>query len=213
MIIEMQTYTLKTRSVGAAIKMFEDALPARTALSPLAAFWRSEIGVLNQAILIWPYASAEERDKMRASEAKIGGWPPQLRDHVLDESTRIWTPAPFSPALTPRKLGNVYEVRIYDYEPGTVPWVIDTWNEILPERLKYSPLVGAWYIDQGPVHHWIHIWAYENAGERERIRAETSKAGIWPMSVVDQRLKRATKHLPFRMQNMLVVPTPFSPLC
>ena len=106
MIIEMQTYTLKTRSVGAAIKMFEDALPARTALSPLAAFWRSEIGVLNQAILIWPYASAEERDKMRASEAKIGGWPPQLRDHVLDESTRIWTPAPFSPALTPRWIGD-----------------------------------------------------------------------------------------------------------
>ena len=212
MVIEMQTYTLKTRSVGSVVKMFEEALPARTALSPLAAFWRTEVGVLNQIIMIWPYASADERDRMRAAELKIAGWPLEIRDHVLEESTLLWTPAPFSPPLTPRRLGNIYEVRIYDYEAGSIPWVIDSWNEILEERLKYSPLVGAWYADTGPVHRWIHIWAYENAGERERIRAETTKAGIWPMSAVDQRLKRETKHMPVRMQNMLTVPAPFSPL-
>jgi len=212
MIIEMQTYTLIPRSLGSVVRMFEEALPARTALSPLAAFWRTEVGVLNQIIMIWPYASADERDRARAAESKIAGWPLELRDHVLEESTRLWTPAPFSPPLTPRRLGNIYEVRIYDYEAGCIPHVIDSWNEILEERLKYSPLVGAWYTDTGPVHQWIHIWAYENAGERERIRAETAKAGIWPMSVVDQRLKRETKYMPVRMQNMLAVPASFSPL-
>ena len=121
-------------------------------------------------------------------------------------------PAPVSPLLEPREFGNIYEIRIYSFAPGGIPAIIKGWSEILEERLKYSPLVAALYSEEGPTHEWVHIWAYQNAGERERIRAETSKAGIWPLSVVDARLKRPPSVAPLRMQNMLVVPASFSPL-
>jgi hypothetical protein len=36
--------------------------------------------------------------------------------------------------------------------------------------------------------------------------------GIWPISVVDRRLKRVQRAVSVKMQNMLVIPVRFSPL-
>jgi NIPSNAP len=58
----------------------------------------------------------------------------------------------------------------------------------------------------------MHIWAYQNTGERERIRDATAKAGIWPISDVDRRVKLEPRAVSLRMQNMLVAPASFSPL-
>ena len=212
MIYEMRTYTLKSRSVAVVEERFEKALPERVRLSRLGAFWHTEVGVLNQIIVVWPYESIAERDRIRAAANEVEGWPPDIREFIVEQESRILIPAPFSPPLEPRRLGNLYEIRTYHYPAGAIPDVIRSWSEIIDERVKYSPLVAAWYSEAGPVHEWVHIWAYRNADERERIREATAKAGIWPISVVDQRLKRAPQAVSLRMQNTLVVPARFSPL-
>jgi hypothetical protein len=212
MIAEMQTYDLKSRSPAVVEARFKAALPERAKLSPFGAFWHTEVGVLNRVILVWPYASEDERARVHAQEQSVSGWPPQIDEFVVARETRVYTLAPFSPAIEPRELGKLYEIRSYTYPTTSIPEVIRNWSEFIDERVKWSPLVGAWHAQRGDVSDWVHIWAYRDAGERERIRAEVSRLGVWPMSAIDRRLKREPSAVSLSMQNMLVLPASFSPL-
>jgi len=54
MIVEFRTYTLQPGTVAQFEERFGAALAARTKVSPLAAFWHTEAGPLNQVIHVWP---------------------------------------------------------------------------------------------------------------------------------------------------------------
>jgi hypothetical protein len=212
MIVELQTLDLKSRSPAIVEARLKAALPERTKLSPLGSCWHTEVGMLNRLLLAWPYASEDERSRVLTQERMLEGWPPQIDEFVVAREARVYTLAPFSPPVEPRELGKLYEIRSYTYPTASIPEVIRTWSEIIEERVKFSPLVGAWYAHRGEVSDWVHVWAYRDAGERERTRAEVSRLGIWPMSVVDKRLGREPTAVTLSMQNMLVVPAGFSPL-
>ena len=77
MIYEFRTYTLQPRTLPEFLKRWTDALEPRLMLSPLAAFWYTEIGPLNQVIHVWPYENTLERSKIRAEAVKRGIWPPR----------------------------------------------------------------------------------------------------------------------------------------
>jgi hypothetical protein len=203
MIVEMQTILLKPKSPKVVEQRFDQALPARNKLSPLGAFWHTEVGTLNQIILMWPYASLADRERIESEAAQLPGWPPDYREFSVDEQSTILKPAPFSPPMEPRKLGNIYEIRSYAFRPGSIPTVIERWSKMMDERLKLSPLAGCWYSDIGPLHRWVHIWPYADAAERQRIRAESVARRIWPPETSEFLLK---------MENSLAVPAPFSPL-
>ena len=121
MIIEMRTYTVQPGSVATVEERFGQALPARAKLSPLAAFWHTEVGPLNRVIHVWAYDSFEERTRVRAESQKLEGWPPNIREFVTEQQSEIFLPAPFSPKLEPRQLGNLYEIRTYTLKPGGIP--------------------------------------------------------------------------------------------
>jgi hypothetical protein len=55
----------------------------------------------------------------------------------------------------------------------------------------------------GALNQWIHVWAYKDAAERFKIRAEAQAAGAWPP---------ATRGQFVRQENMFVIPAAFSPL-
>jgi NIPSNAP len=38
--------------------------------------------------------------------------------------------------------------------------MIERWSTQIAERVKLSPLVGAWYSELGGLNRWCHIWAY-----------------------------------------------------
>jgi hypothetical protein len=204
MIIEMRTYTLKPGSIPTFEERFGQALKVREKFSKLGAFWHSEVGPLNQVIHVWPYDSFEHRTKVRAEAAKADGWPPNTREFVVSQKSEVFLPAPFSPPLEPRQLGNIYEIRSYDYAAGAIPGVIDRWSGKIGERIKLSPLVGAWYSEFGALNKWVHIWAYKDAAERQKIRGEAVAKGIWPPG--------STPGMLLKQENMLVVPAAFSPL-
>ena len=95
MIVEFRTYRMKPGSVPEAEKRFGEALPARAKLSPLAAFWHTEVGPLNRIIHVWPYESMEERTRIRGEATKLQGWPPNIREFVEEQQSEIFIPAPF----------------------------------------------------------------------------------------------------------------------
>jgi len=204
MIIEMRTYTLKPGNIPTFEERFGQALAIREKFSKLGGFWHTEVGPLNQVIHVWPYASFEERTRVRAEATKAEGWPPKTRELTLAQQSEIFLPAPFSPPIEPRQLGGIYEIRQYVYAPGTLPAVMEIWSGKIGERVKLSPLVGAWYSELGGLNKWVHIWAYKDAAERQRIRAEAVSKGVWPPGSPPGAL--------LKQENMLAVPAAFSPL-
>ena len=78
MIYEVRTYDLKPQSLPEVEKRFGEAYEHRKKFSPLAAYWHTEIGPLNQVVHVWPYQDLEERARIRAAAMKDGAgkWPP-----------------------------------------------------------------------------------------------------------------------------------------
>src|ERR1700746_1842877 len=128
MIIEMRTYTLLPGTVVAFEERFGQALPARAKVSPLAAFWPTEVGPLNRVTHACPDDDLPARTRLREEATKLQGWPPNVREFEVELQSDIYLPAPFSPALEPRQLGNLYEIRIYTLQPGGIPGAIDRWS-------------------------------------------------------------------------------------
>jgi hypothetical protein len=201
MIFEMRTYRLQPGTVPTVEERFAKALSERVKVSPLGAFFKTEVGPLNRIIHIWPYDDLQHRTRVRAE--KIPGWPPEIREFIVEMESKIVVAAPFSPSFTPRQLGDLYEIRTYTMLPGGAPTVIERWAERIEARIKLSPLAACGYTELGPLNQWIHIWAYKDAAERFRIREESRKGGNWPP---------ATRGMFLRQENMLVIPASFSPL-
>jgi hypothetical protein len=205
MIFEMRTYLLKPGTPLQAEQAFGERIEARSKLSRIAGFWRTEVGTLNQIIHIWPYKDLNERDQIRAEAVKTGVWPPKIADFVLEMESKILHPAPFSPAFEPGQHGNLYEFRTYTYGPGAIPKVIEAWSPRIKERSAVSPLIFAGFTDIGGLNQWVHVWAYQNMGERETLRAKAMKPGQWP----PPRHESAILH---KQQSTFAIPAPWSPL-
>ena len=205
MIFEMRTYLLKPGTPLQAEQAFGERIEARSKLSRIAGFWRTEVGTLNQIIHIWPYKDLNERDQIRAEAVKTGVWPPKIADFVLEMESKILHPAPFSPAFEPGQHGNLYEFRTYTYGPGAIPKVIEAWSPRIKGRSAVSPLIFAGFTDIGGLNQWVHVWAYKNMGERETLRAKAMKPGQWP----PPRHESVILH---KQQSTFAIPAPWSPL-
>ena len=87
MIFEMRTYRLQPGTLPTVEERFEKALSERVKVSPLGAFFHTEVGPLNQIIHIWPYDDLQHRTRVRAE--KIPGWPPE---NIEDLAKRLEEP-------------------------------------------------------------------------------------------------------------------------
>lgn len=203
-IYEVRTYDLKPRSVPMWEKAFGDALAGREAFSPLGGLWHTEAGPLNQVVHIWPYDDVTARGDIRGKAVAAGAWPPKTDEPVVENMhSDIYIPAPFMPAMTPKKVGPIYEMRIYTYAPGDMPKVVEAWGNAIEERVKFSPLVAAMYSDVGNLNKWVHIWAYESFEQRSQVRAETREKGVWPP---------ASSVSPIKQENKILLPAECSPM-
>jgi len=213
LIYEVRTYDLRPGAVPQAEEAFAEALPHREKLSPLAAFWHTEFGPLNQIIHVWGYENLQERENIRQEASKNPNWPPKITPGaILNMDSEIWQPAPFmKPMGGNQSLGNIYEMRIYTYLPGVIPELIERWGEALPEREKYSPLAASMHTEFGGLNRWMHIWPYKDFNHREKIRTESNKSPNWPTTKLIPASERASKG-PQRMQNKLLIPASFSPM-
>lgn len=203
MIYEFRTYDLKPRSVPDFENGFAEKLPGRLEFGPLGGLWHTEFGPLNQVLHIWPYENATARDETRSKAVAAGVWPPNTSQFIANMNSEIMLPAPFMQPLGDRKIGPIYEMRTYTYNPGDIPKLIEAWGGAIEERQKYSPLVGAWYSDVGQLNRWVHMWAYESLEQRMKVRAETREKGVWPPP---------SGVSPIKQENKLLIPAACSPM-
>lgn len=97
----------------------------------------------------------------------------------------------------------IYEIRTYSLQPGSLAEVEKRFGEAYQYRKKYSELVAFWHTEIGPLNEIIHIWPYEDMGERAHVRTEAAKEPNWPPKIND---------FIRTMHSEILVPFPFSPL-
>jgi NIPSNAP protein len=204
MIYEIRTYTLHPRTTEDFEKRWGAAYPVRAKHSPIAGFFHTEFGPLNEVIHIWPYADLNERNRLRAEANKEEGWPPDVSEFIVNQKVEVLTPFGFAPEWTPGADGPYYELRQYTFRPGSLPQIMQNWRESLPERMKFSSpcLLGA--VEMGPTaNSFIHLWAYKSLEQRDQVRAGASATGVWPPA--------GGREYYTAQQNKLLLPASFSP--
>ena len=211
MIYEVRTYDIKPKSQPEVEKRFGEAYEYRKKLSPLAAFWHTEIGPLNQIIHVWPYQDLAERDKIRTAAVQAGNWPPKIGEFIVNMRSEIYIPFPVSPEIKPGKMGPYFEMRTYTVSPGDLPKIQKVWEQAIPARIKISPLVGVWYSELGGLNRFTHIWAYTSLNHRNEARDQALATGVWPPSIVAKKLNLPDGTLTAQ-ENKIVMPSAFSPL-
>ena len=128
MIYEIRTYQVKVGSLAEVEKRFGEAYEYRKKYSPLAAFWHTEVGPLNEIIHVWPYTDAAERARVRAEAAKDPNWPPKIQEFILKMQSEVWCRSRSCRRSRPARWVPIFEMRCYAMKPGTLPDLIKRWE-------------------------------------------------------------------------------------
>jgi hypothetical protein len=211
MIYELRTYTVKPGALG-------DMIKAASTVSrdvrgdnygKLEGYWSTEIGPLNQVMHMWSYNSFEERTKLRAELAKnprwTGEYTPLIFPLLVRQDVRLLNA--IKPPVAPATSGNVYEFRNYRARTGgAVRQWIEHFTGVLPEREKYSKIVGLWQTEASQPNEVCHIWAYPSLNARAEARGAALKDPAWQAFLA--------KGMPLldEMNSTIMLPAPHSPL-
>lgn len=146
------------------------------------ACWFTDIGVLNQMIVLRGFESLEdlrlerERTQLHANPFGCAEFYLHLEQHSYQGFP--WM-KPVKPSAQSGIEGPFYEIRTYGIKPGGVQGTIDLWEQAVPLRDKLSPCVVAMVALDGPLR-FTNIWAYPSLDARTKARAESVAQGIWP---------------------------------
>jgi hypothetical protein len=145
----------------------------------LLACWYSEIGRVNQILLIRSIA-----DPAAALDARLAAIqsnnPFGIAEFIVDMTMDTYVSFDFVPPMRPGAFGPCYEVRTYGLKPGGLKPTVELWRKAMPGRLTVSPLLAAMTSVSGTVARLLHIWPYKSFDERARLRDKAAADGVWP---------------------------------
>ena len=207
MYYELATMTLPFGTAGNAATQVQAFSSAADAKGELLGCWFTDIGVLNQMVVLRGFASLAdlqaERDRTQKSSSPFGCGDiyQSLEQHSYHGFP--WM-KPVRPSAEFGITGPVYEIRTYGIKPGGVQATIDLWEQYVPPREKLSPCVVAMVALDGPLR-FTNIWAYPTLDARAAARADAVAQGIWPP-------KGGPAHLTTAMVSTIALPSAVSPL-
>ena len=96
-VYEIRSYVLKTGGLAPTFEGWDEKLPARTEISKLVIAMYALDGV-PRITHIWPYASVNDRTRLRAESVQRGTWPPKSAVWLTPEmQSTIYLPTAISP--------------------------------------------------------------------------------------------------------------------
>lgn len=207
MYYELATLTLPMGTAGTAAPQVQSFCSAPEAQGELLGCWFTDIGVLNQMIVLRGFATLAqlqaERARTQASASPFGCGDLYQRLEMHSYQGFAWM-KPVRPSAESGIQGPVYEIRTYGIKPGGTQPTIDLWEQAVPPRERLSPCVVAMVaLDGAP--RFTNIWAYPTLDARSKARADAVAQGIWPP-------KGGPAHLTTEMVSTIALPTAVSPL-
>jgi len=145
----------------------------------LLACWYSDIGAVNQILLIRKIADAAANLEIRLA-ALTSKNPFGIGEYITAMAMDTYVPFDFMPAMQPGSFGPCYEVRTYVLKPDGLAPTIELWRKAVPGRAKVSPVLAAMGSVTGAVTRFMHIWPYKSFDERARLRDKAVADGVWP---------------------------------
>ena len=197
--VEMTITEVGPRTIDRALARLEAALDGRPEVSQPVGVWRTDAGALNQIIAIW--TGRDDEEVLRTSSEALS----TFEEMRVGQRRLDLSPAPFSPALLPRRLGAFYEFRFYTFKPRSFAGIMDRWQGTIGRRLEYSPLLGVWCAEQTTSDELVHAWAYKDANEWQSVRQEVIAKGIWPPPATAD-----SSQLLIRQTSVIALPASFS---
>jgi hypothetical protein len=203
MLYEIATLRIGLGTLGAVTAAIEASTRGGGAAGTLLGCFVSEIGALNEVLVLRGFPDAAALDAERSR--RQGDTSPFGCGEALQAITfEAYAPFPFLPPVRPGAYGGVYEIRTYRLKPGGVAPTIAAWEAAVPARVKLSPLALALYALDGP-ERFTHLWPFADLNARAAIRADAVAQGIWPP-------KGGPAWLTGDMRATIALPTAFSPL-
>lgn len=203
MVYDITTLTIRFGTLNAVLTGIESFTADKTAEGKLLGCWFTEIGELNQVLVLRSYETQEamnrERLRVQAMTSPFGAG-----DAVRALTFDSYAPFPFLPPVVPGAYGAVYEIRTYRIKQGGLEPTIKAWEAAIPERTKLSPLTIAMYALDGPLR-FTHIWPFASLNDRAAVRADSVAKGVWPP-------KGGPDWLTGDMHSTIGLPTAISPL-
>mgnify|MGYP001200811926 FL=1 len=205
---EIATFTLPFGTAARASEAVAAASRAPEAQGELLALWTSDIGTLNQLIVLRGFADAaslfHERERVLASADPLGCGASLAVDMRLEAFEGFGALPPARPSAQSGVKGPVYEIRSYGIKPGCVQPLRDLWRDHLAPRHAVSPCVAVMLaLDGRP--RFTNIWAYADLNARAKARADAVAQGIWPP-------KGGPALLTTDMASTIALPTAQSPM-
>mgnify|MGYP000858121588 FL=1 len=207
MYYELATMTLPFGTAGQAAHNVQAYASAPEAQGELLGCWFTDIGQLNQMIVLRGFAdlaalqAERQRTQLSASPFGCGEIFQSLEQHSYKGFP--WM-KPARPSSESGITGPVYEIRTYGIKPGGVQNTIDLWEQYVPPREALSPCVVAMVALDGPLR-FTNIWSYPTLDARSKARADAVAQGIWPP-------KGGPAWLTTAMTSTIALPTAVSPL-
>ena len=207
MYYEIATMTLPFGTAATAAGNVQAYATAPGAKGELLGCWFTDIGVLNQMIVLRGFADLDslqaERERTQASADPLGCG---AVCQTLEQHSYRGFPwmKPVRPSAESGISGPVYEIRTYGIRPGGVQATIALWQQAVPAREKLSPCVVAMVALDGPLR-FTNIWAYASLDARTKARGDAVAQGIWPP-------KGGPAHLTTSMVSTIALPMAVSPL-
>ena len=202
-LYELINITIKMGTAANVAKGIQIYHAEAGAKAKLLGVWFSDIGQLNQVVVLRGFESQADQD---ADDARLA-----IQENIFDSSENIiqysvehFAGFDFLPEVELGTFGPVYEIRTYELKHGGIPHVLEAWKNAVPTRTEYSKLTLAMYsLDGHP--RIVSIWPYASLNERTEIRTQSVADGIWPP-------KGGPQWLTHEMQSMIALPTAVSPL-
>ncbi|MEY4978915.1 MAG: hypothetical protein RLZZ352_1185 [Pseudomonadota bacterium] len=207
MYYELAAMTLPFGTAGQAAQNVAAYASAPEAQGELLGCWFTDIGVLNQMVVLRGFANLgalqaeRQRTQFSISPFGCGEIFQTLEQHSYQGFP--WM-KPVRPSAESGISGPVYEIRTYGIKTGGVQPTIDLWEQYVPPREALSPCVVAMVALDGPLR-FTNIWAYPTLDARSKARADAVAQGIWPP-------KGGPAHLTTAMVSTIALPTAVSPL-
>lgn len=195
--------TVQPNKHPAALPRIEQSLRANASKGELLGCFATDIGALNQVMLIHAYRDESDLTADRSAILRSSN-PFGIADLLTKMEMDTYVPFDFLPPIKPGKYGPVYEVRTYVVKPDGLAGTIEAWRTTVPGRLALSPILTAMYSVTGRTARFMHIWPYATLEERRLLRTKAVETKVWPPAKGPEML--------LQMQTDIYLPAAFSPL-
>jgi hypothetical protein len=145
----------------------------------LLACWYSDIGAVNQILLIRQAGDIGPALDARLALLKSRN-PLGIGEFITAAAMDIFVAFDFISPLRAGVFGPCYEVRTYLLRPDGLTPTVELWRKAVPGRSTVSPVLAAMTSVTGAVTRFMHIWPYKSFDERARLRDKAVADGVWP---------------------------------